>query len=237
MAGKRFVRWLACLALVASACASASAQQVVAPGAAAQRAGADERPRVFVTEHSAHIGEGRILLDEAHQFAITDYAAALARGQRIGRDWYARVRARLAYFTGLSEAYLDEVSLDIHPARYMRELLRQRGLSVGRFDSRYAGRDFDLGVETPDADPSGYGFVAACAAAALHYLSSDLRVDMGARPATSCRTAAASSRSGTGRCPGSVFRPAPLRDLSPTRKTSSTGRRQACASSICRQLV
>jgi carboxypeptidase C (cathepsin A) len=120
------------------------------------------------------------LLAEAREFALGDYAVALAKGQRMSADERSRVRKRLAYFTGLSEPYLDSVDLDIHPFRFMKELLRERGLSVGRLDSRYAGRDFDAGGERFDADPSGYGFGAAYSMAALDYLSRDLEVDMGA---------------------------------------------------------
>jgi carboxypeptidase C (cathepsin A) len=119
------------------------------------------------------------LLAEAREFALGDYAVALAKGQRMGAEERSRVRKRLAYFTGLSEPYLDSVDLDIHPFRFMKELLRSRGLSVGRLDSRYAGRDFDAGGERFDADPSGYGFGTAYSMAALDYLSRDLAVDMG----------------------------------------------------------
>ncbi|HEU4778449.1 MAG TPA: hypothetical protein VFS58_01065 [Steroidobacteraceae bacterium] len=120
------------------------------------------------------------LLEEAREFALTEYAIALAKGQRLRTEERTRIRRRLAYFTGLSEAYLDAVDLDVQPLRYMKELLRTQGQTIGRLDSRYTGRDFDSGGERFDADPSGYGFGAAYSAAALHYLSHDLQVDMGA---------------------------------------------------------
>jgi len=119
------------------------------------------------------------LLAEAREFALGDYAIALAKGQRMSSDERSRVRRQLARFTGLTEAYLDSVDLDIHPFRFMKELLRTQGLSIGRLDSRYAGRDFDAGGERFDADPSGYGFGAAYSVAALDYLTRDLAVDMG----------------------------------------------------------
>jgi carboxypeptidase C (cathepsin A) len=121
------------------------------------------------------------LLADAREFALTDYGAALAKGQRLAPADRERVRRRLAGFTGLSERYLDSVDLDIHPFRFMKELLREKGLSVGRLDSRYTGRDFDAGGERFDADPSGTGFGADYAAAALDFLSRDLKIDMGGR--------------------------------------------------------
>lgn len=119
------------------------------------------------------------LLSEAREFALTDYAAALAKGQRMSAEERAQVRRRLAYFTGLSEQYLDTTALDVHPFRFMKELLRDRGLAVGRLDSRYVGRDFDAAADRFDADPAQYGFGSDFATSALHYLSKDLAVDMG----------------------------------------------------------
>jgi carboxypeptidase C (cathepsin A) len=119
------------------------------------------------------------LVAEAREFAFTEYGAALAKGQRLTAEERAHVRKRLSGFTGLSERYLDSVDLDIHPFRFMKELLREEGLAVGRLDSRYTARDFDGGGERFDADPSGTGFGADYSAAALDYLSRDLGVDMG----------------------------------------------------------
>ena len=121
------------------------------------------------------------LLAQAREFAFTDYAAALAKGQRLAPEERARVRRTLAELTGLSESWLDSVDLDIHPFRFMKELLRDRGLVIGRLDSRYTGRDFDSGGERFDSDPSGNGFGADYSAAALDYLTRDLGVDMGDR--------------------------------------------------------
>jgi carboxypeptidase C (cathepsin A) len=119
------------------------------------------------------------LLAAAREFALTDYAVALAKGQRMSTDERARVRRRLAYFTGLSEQYLESTDLDVQPFRFMKELLRDQGVAVGRLDSRYVGRDFDAAAERFDADPSQYGFGAAFATSALQYLTVDLGVDMG----------------------------------------------------------
>jgi carboxypeptidase C (cathepsin A) len=130
---------------------------------------------------ASRAGELAPFLARARAFAFDEYGPALAKGQRLTPDERARIRKRLAEFTGLSEPYLDSVDLDIHPFRYMKELLRDQGLTVGRLDSRYTGRDFDAGGERFDADPSGYGFGAAYSAAALDYLSRELGVNMGER--------------------------------------------------------
>jgi carboxypeptidase C (cathepsin A) len=55
--------------------------------------------------------------------------------------------------------------LRVTPDRFYKELLRDRGLTVGRLDSRYTGRDYDNAGETPDGDPSFYGIDAGYTAA------------------------------------------------------------------------
>ena len=107
--------------------------------------------------------------EEARQFAIGPYAAFLLKGQKAGEDERANVRRELARFTGLSEAYLDKADLRVTSGRFYKELLRDRGLTVGRLDSRYTGRDYDSAGETPDNDPSFYGIDAGYTAAANSY--------------------------------------------------------------------
>ncbi len=77
----------------------------------------------------------------------------------------ATIRRQLARFTGLSEGYLDQADLRVWPSRFYKELLRDRGLTVGRLDARYTGRDYDNAGETPDNDPSFYGIDAGYTAA------------------------------------------------------------------------
>ena len=104
-------------------------------------------------------------VDEARQFAIGPYAAALLKGQKLPPEERAAIRGQLARFTGLSETYLEQADLRVTPARFYKELLRDRGLTVGRLDSRYTGRDYDNAGENVDNDPSFYGIDAGYTAA------------------------------------------------------------------------
>lgn len=97
------------------------------------------------------------IAEEARRFAIGPYATALLKGQDLPAEERASVRRELARLTGLSETYLEQADLRVTDQRFYKELLRDRGLTVGRLDSRYTGRDFDNAGETPDADPSFYG--------------------------------------------------------------------------------
>ena len=104
-------------------------------------------------------------VDEARAFAAGDYASALLKGQKLQGEERASVRRRLARFTGLSERFLDEADLRVSDQRFYKELLRDRGLVIGRLDARYTGRDYDNAGETPDNDPSFYGIDAGYTAA------------------------------------------------------------------------
>jgi carboxypeptidase C (cathepsin A) len=107
----------------------------------------------------------QVLAEEARRWAVGPYAAALLKGQDIGDEERARIRRELARYTGLSETYLDRVNLRVTPDRFYKELLRDRGLTIGRLDTRYTGKDRDDGGETPENDPSFFGIDAGYTAA------------------------------------------------------------------------
>lgn len=117
-------------------------------------------------------------LEEVRAFARTDFIAAMLQGDRLAEEERARIRARLAAYTGLSESYLEASNLRVQPQRFMKELLRDRGLTVGRLDSRYTGVDYDAAGERPDNDPSFYGIDAAYTAAVNDWLRREIGVDL-----------------------------------------------------------
>ncbi|WP_170002419.1 S10 family peptidase [Pseudopontixanthobacter vadosimaris] len=111
---------------------------------------------------------------EARAFALGPYASFLLKGRAATPAEHAAIRSQLARFTGLSETYLDNANLRVWPGRFYKELLRDRGLTIGRLDSRYTGRDYDNAGEGPDNDPSFYGIDAGYAAAINQFLREDI---------------------------------------------------------------
>jgi carboxypeptidase C (cathepsin A) len=112
---------------------------------------------------------------EARTFAAGDYATALLKGQKLKGEERAAIRRRLARFTGLSEAFLEAADLRVSDSRFYKELLRDRGLTIGRLDARYTGRDFDNAGEEPDNDPSFYGIDAGYTAAINSWVRDGLK--------------------------------------------------------------
>jgi carboxypeptidase C (cathepsin A) len=94
------------------------------------------------------------VMAEVEAWAEGDYAAALAKGDRLGEAERAAVAAQLARYTGLDAAYIRESNLRIEPTRFRKELLRAERWHVGRLDSRFKGRDALPVTEFPEFDPS-----------------------------------------------------------------------------------
>jgi carboxypeptidase C (cathepsin A) len=113
-------------------------------------------------------------VEEARRYAVGPYAHALLQGSALPAEERASVRRELARFTGLSETYLEQADLRVTPGRFYKELLRDRGLTIGRLDARYTGRDYDNAGETPDNDPSFFGIDAGYTAAVNQHLRETL---------------------------------------------------------------
>ncbi|WP_297803900.1 peptidase S10 [uncultured Brevundimonas sp.] len=98
---------------------------------------------------------------QARAFAIGPYASALLKGNALTAEERAAILPQLAHFTGLSQTYLSNANLRVSLDRFYKELLRDRGLTIGRLDGRYTGVDYDNAGESADNDPSFYGIDGA----------------------------------------------------------------------------
>lgn len=77
-------------------------------------------------------------LQQAELWAITDYSAALARGDSMTAQQRQTVVDRLAQYTGLSKAVIEENNLKIDVGTFDHYLLLDQRLRAGRLDGRYA---------------------------------------------------------------------------------------------------
>ncbi|HXW63086.1 MAG TPA: hypothetical protein VEJ45_10840 [Candidatus Acidoferrales bacterium] len=114
-------------------------------------------------------------LNDARQFASTEYAAALMKGSNLSAAERTEIAKKLARFTGLSEEYLLKAELRVALPQFQAELQRSRGLTVGRYDARYSGPTYDLLTEYAEFDPSFSAVVGAFTAAFNSYVRSDLK--------------------------------------------------------------
>jgi len=114
---------------------------------------------------------------EAESFASKTYLHALLAGDSLPDEQRKLVIARMAELTGLSADYLDRANLRVSMSRFGKELLRDRRLVVGRFDSRYTGVDSDAVGDRTEHDPSGSAFFGPFTSAMNQYLRDHLQVE------------------------------------------------------------
>ena len=117
-------------------------------------------------------------LKEVEEFALGEYTLAMMKGCRLEGEERARIRKKLARYSGLSEDYLERSNLRINIHRFCKELRRDEGLVVGRLDSRYTGFDRDAAGEYYELDPSHTASLGAYSGAMNDYLRRSLEFDL-----------------------------------------------------------
>ena len=117
----------------------------------------------------------------AEGFVNEDYLAALHAGARLDKSTRRRVVNRLAELTGLAPSLVDEKNLRISDHTYFFELLRDRGLIVGRLEARVTGPMAASRTREWEFDPGIEAIAAPYTMAAHAYMSEALGVDTQAR--------------------------------------------------------
>lgn len=113
-------------------------------------------------------------VDKARVFATGPYSSALQKGTGLSKDEMREVAKQMSALTGLSEEFIMENRLRVDLGRFRKELLRSRGVSVGRLDSRFVNFDSDDGGENPEFDPASSYITSAYYALLNSYLTKDL---------------------------------------------------------------
>ena len=113
-------------------------------------------------------------VEEARVFANGAYATALAKGQDLSDQEEDQVAREMSRFTGLSVDFLRRANLRVELARFQAELLRDRRLTIGRYDSRYTGTNPDAAGERPEYDPSDTSISGAFVSTFHDYLTREI---------------------------------------------------------------
>ena len=117
------------------------------------------------------------LLAEVEAFTLDEYIPALSRGGALPADRRAELARRVGRYAGLDSSFVADYNLAPPVSAFRKELLRDRGLTVGRLDARYRGVDrMDAGTSY-DFDPALTAWNHAFAPAINHYLRSELGWD------------------------------------------------------------
>jgi carboxypeptidase C (cathepsin A) len=114
---------------------------------------------------------------EAEAFALGDYTLALMQGARLSGAARENVARQVARYSGLSCDYVLKADLRPTDARYFKELLRARGLVVGRLDTRFTSQDRDDVGEHAETDALFSNVLGAYAAGINRLLKDTLKFD------------------------------------------------------------
>ncbi|MGD2067942.1 MAG: peptidase S10 [Gemmatimonadota bacterium] len=116
-------------------------------------------------------------LEEVEAWALTEYAGALLAAGRGDPDQRDRVVRRMHEYTGLGENFIRQADLKVTAPEFEKELLRDRGLVVGRLDARFTGPSGDLMQNTPSFDPQSTAISSAYTSAFNTYVREELGYD------------------------------------------------------------
>jgi carboxypeptidase C (cathepsin A) len=117
----------------------------------------------------------RAVLQESEQFALGGYLSALVKGDKLTEAEREATAAQVARLAGLTPAYVINNNLRVESARFRKELLRARGVTVGRLDSRYTGHDKDAAGATNEYDPALESWNGPFAAVINKYFRDELK--------------------------------------------------------------
>jgi carboxypeptidase C (cathepsin A) len=90
------------------------------------------------------------VLPEVEAFTMDELVAAMSKGSMLSAEKKKEIAAKMARYSGLSEQVILQNNLDVSTNLFWKELLRDKGFTVGRLDSRYLGLDKQDAGLSPD---------------------------------------------------------------------------------------
>lgn len=115
------------------------------------------------------------MLPEVEAFTVDEYLPALAKGGMLSETVRKQIAAKVARYSGLSEKAVLQQNLSVPVSFFWKELLRDKGYTVGRLDSRYLGVDKKNGGEGPDYNAELTAWLHAFTPAINLYLRDELK--------------------------------------------------------------
>ena len=113
-------------------------------------------------------------LAEVEQFALGDYARALAEGNRITAEHKSAIAAKLHEYTGLPQQYIEAADLRVNGGEFDKSLLGA-DVTAGRLDSRFSGPTLDPMSKEAEYDPQSAAISSAYVSAFNDYVRKSLK--------------------------------------------------------------
>ena len=113
-------------------------------------------------------------LAEVEQFALGDYAHALAEGDKITPEHKAAIAAKLHEYTGLPQQYIEQADLRVNGGEFDKNLMGA-DVTAGRLDSRFSGPTLDPMSKEAEYDPQSAAISSAYVSAFNDYVRKTLK--------------------------------------------------------------
>ncbi len=115
------------------------------------------------------------ILPESEDYTINTLIPALAKGGFISPAERSSVAEKMAYYSGLSKEDILAQNLTVPTSYFWKSLLRDKGFTVGRLDSRYLGIDKELAGVRPDYNAEITSWLHSFTPAINYYLQEELK--------------------------------------------------------------
>jgi carboxypeptidase C (cathepsin A) len=115
------------------------------------------------------------VLIESEAFTLDEFIPALAKGGFIDDTKKKQIATKVARYSGLSERTVLQHNLAVPTNYFWKDLLREKGLTIGRLDSRYLGIDRQQAGDQPDYNAELTSWLHAFTPAINYYLRDVLK--------------------------------------------------------------
>jgi carboxypeptidase C (cathepsin A) len=113
-------------------------------------------------------------LPEVEDFTINELLPAISKGSFLPDDKKKAIAEKMSRYCGISVKAIQQHNLDVPFEFFWKELLRDKGFTVGRLDSRYRGIDRQDAGEGPDYNAELTSWLHAFTPAINIYMRNEL---------------------------------------------------------------
>ncbi len=110
------------------------------------------------------------VLAEAEDYTINELIPVMTKGGFVDPAERDAAAEKMAYYSGLKKSVILQNNLDVSTGYFWKELLRDKGLSIGRLDSRYLGVDKKETGDRPDYSAELTSWLHSFTPAINHYM-------------------------------------------------------------------
>ncbi|PST84408.1 carboxypeptidase [Pedobacter yulinensis] len=114
------------------------------------------------------------MLPEVEEFTMNELIPAISRGSTLDDARKKAIAAKMSRYSGLSEKVILQNNLVVSTNLFWKELLRERGFTIGRLDSRYLGIDRQDAGDRPDYNAELTSWLHSFTPAINMYLRNEL---------------------------------------------------------------